>query len=102
MPSLTLSSSNSDHSREPPTHHEDSATKDVVQLQILKLLKKMQLGMKHSAPSYIPSTPNNTRHGFRKSKTPDTQTCPPRNRKPNCCWTHGASIHVGNDLSRQA
>ena len=75
IPLLASSRSNSDHSQEPLTHHANSATNDVVQLEILKPLKQIQLDMKQSARPVIPfnhTTPNCPRKQC--SKTPDAQT----------------------------
>ena len=72
---LTSSISNSGHVKESPTHHVNSATNDVVQLEILKPLKQIQLDMKQSARPVIPfnhTTPNCPRKQC--SKTPDAQT----------------------------
>ena len=49
--SFTSSRSDSDHSQELSTHHKNSETNDTVQLEILKILKQIQLDMKHSTPS---------------------------------------------------
>ena len=102
IPSLTSSSSDSDHIQEPPTHHMNSAAKDVVQLEVLKLLNKIELDMKQSAQTFIPSTPttlNFTRRQHRK--TPDNQTHPPRINPTKHFWTHGDWYHTGKEFRRK-
>ena len=80
----------------------------MVQLQVLKLLKQMQFDMKNLTQTHIPVAPVNTRNfapsNTRRtfSKTPNAQTQSPRSRRPNCCWTHRASLHSGNECTRRA
>ena len=89
MFSLTSSSFDSENSQDTLTHYANSATIDMVQLEILKILKQIQFDTKQTSQSYIPIDPINTlsyapsstRWDF--SKTTETQKLSPRKNRPN-------------------
>ena len=95
IPSLTDTSSSSEddcYEEEEPAAN-SVVTNDQVQLEILKLLRDIQVDLK-SAKRPTNARPNR--------KTPDDQTRPPRAKVSKYCWTHGACDHDGDKCNRRA
>ena len=101
IPSLTTSSTSSfeeeyQEQQTPVTHAANSLT-DSAQLEILKLLRQIQLDMKAQQQSntYRPNPPPQPAcrpRVLRATKTPDDAR-PIRKYKGKYCWTHGACGH---------
>ena len=80
----------------PATQLVNATTTDMVQMEILKLLKQMQQDMK-----CVPATTNSTERPKRNRKTPDDSTYP-RRKTDRYCWTHGACAHPSLDCQAKA
>jgi len=102
IPSLTTSSSTSSSEEDyqeqpsPPTHAANSLV-DSTQLEILKLLRRIQLDMRaqqSAQPTYRPRV-------LKATKTPDDAK-PNRRYKGKYCWTHGACGHSSANCKDKA
>ena len=100
-PSLS-GSSLSDMTHTTPTHQANAVTSDPVQLEILKLLQKIQ---QDNAANASPTTQTPAHHPQRSRrpprKTPDNATFP-RRKVDIYCWTHGGCAHTSVSCSQQA
>ena len=96
----TSSSSNSDET--PPAYAANSISSNIVQLEILKLLKELRADIKSSnhqpKPDLKPSL--NLRRGP-NLKTPDYVT-KKRWRVHHYCWTHGRCGHASDKCNSKA
>ena len=92
---VTLSLADLDLSTPTPLHHQANATQvDTTQLEILKLLQRIQSDMSTNAQPQPPNnanTRNNTaRTQHSPRNTPDNASLP-RKKTEKYCWTHGGS-----------
>ena len=108
IPSLTSSSSSSaeeDYQEEHnPTSHAANSLVDSTQLEILKLLRQIQLDMKQQANTYRPSQPVQPAYRprvLKAAKVPDDAK-PNRRYKNKYCWTHGACGHSSANCKDKA
>ena len=100
IPGLSETSSSSEESQEEHAQTSNSVVTDNVQLEILKLLREIQVNLKPNKRE--PTRP--TRPG-RYRKTPDDAALTatrPRELTAKYCWTHGACDHEGKDCFRRA
>ena len=94
--SVTPSLADSDLITPTPLHHQANVTQaDTNQLEILKLLKRIQSEMSTNTQPQPPNnanTRNNTARTQRSPrKTPDNASLP-RKKTDKYCWTHGAAV----------
>jgi len=98
IPTLSETSS-SNNSKALPYQVANSITTDQIQLEILKLLYEIQLGLKTTKQTTTLTNPL----GIKKFwKTPDNQTRLPRRNVGKYYWTYGACNHIGNHYQRKA
>ena len=98
LPSLSRTSSSSDSEHSPP-QQSVNALQDNTQLEILKLLREIQMEMKRTnTQQKRPNQPQNVQY----QKTPDDQVEPKRWVKKHYCWTHGASNHKSKNCRTKA
>ena len=97
IPGLSETSSSSEESQEEYAQTANSVVTDNVQVEILKLLREIQLDLK---PNKRDKSTRPMRPG-RYHKTPDDATRP-REVTAKYCWTHGACDHEGKDCFRRA
>ena len=101
IPSLTISSTSSSEEecqeQQAPATYAANSLQDTTQLEILKLLRQIQLDMKaqQQQSTYCPnppSQPTSRPRVLRATKTPNDAR-PSRKYKGKYCWTHGACGH---------
>ena len=98
LPSLSRTSSSSDSEHAPP-QQSVNALQDNTQLEILKLLREIQMEMKRTNTQQ--KRPNQLQN-VQYQKTPDDQVEPKRWVKKHYCWTHGASNHKSKNCRTKA
>ena len=95
---VTPSLAYSDLSTPTPLHHQSNSTQaDTTQLEILKLLQRIQSDMSTNAQPQPTNNANNRNNMAwtqrSQRKTPDNASLP-RKKTDKYCWTHGGSGHT--------
>ena len=85
----------------PATQQVNAATTNMVQLEILKLLKYLQAKLPSTMTAPTPAPAPAPRQRCQGKKTPDDSTYPRRDTS-KYCWTHGACGHDSPNCNRQA